>query len=71
MEFVLGMQSTKLKSPIDSLPPCKEPLFVSKPIGNYEPIKVELKKLFDPDPTQPIKKYFPETASTNKEARDI
>lgn len=33
----------------ESLQITKDPLFVSKPIGKYEPLREELAKVFEPD----------------------
>ncbi len=59
-----------------SLPESKNPLYVTKPIDNYEPIKAEkqidgkIKKSFNPDSNTIIRKKFPEEPKTHSEIRD-
>lgn len=40
------------------LPMQKDPLFVLKPIGNYEPVVEEIQRIFHCDPEAPIKKLI-------------
>lgn len=66
-----GIDQPKLR-----LPEAKHPLFVTKPIENYEPIKAEkqmdgkVKKGFNPDPNQIVRKKFPHEPKTHTEIRD-
>lgn len=50
VEFELGMMDTKVYPPSENLLTTRDPLFVSKPIGKYEPQREEIAKLFNPDP---------------------
>ncbi len=45
-----NIHGISLDEPVLDLPETREPLYVSKPIGNYEPIKEEANKHFRPDP---------------------
>lgn len=44
------MNDVQIEEPVLDLPNAYEPLFVLKPISNYEPIKEEAFKHFHPDP---------------------
>ncbi len=65
------MVENKLEEPNLELPEAKDPLFVMKPIGNYEPIKQEAQKNFKPNVDEIVKKRFPEKPVTHKDVRDI
>lgn len=65
------MVDTKLEEPNYNLPAANDPLFVLRPIGQYEPIREEAMKHFHPDPESAQKKWFSEKPSTHKDARDI
>ncbi|KAL4497051.1 hypothetical protein ABPG72_002207 [Tetrahymena utriculariae] len=71
VEFELGMMETKVFPPGEMLSTQKDPLFVSKPIGKYEPMRDEQARFFNPDPNIPMRKPFPEVAKTHKEIRDV
>ena len=55
-EFAVGMTENGIDQPKLRLPEAKNPLYVTKPIDNYEPMKAEkqidgkVKKSFNPDP---------------------
>jgi hypothetical protein len=65
------MDEPKLK-----LPEEKNGLYVTKPIDRYEPLKAEkhidgkVKKSFNPDPNQIMRKKFPHEPKTHSEIRD-
>ncbi|EAR97253.2 flagellar associated protein (macronuclear) [Tetrahymena thermophila SB210] len=71
LEFELGMMDPKIEPPMLDLPPSKDPLFVLKPIGDYDPIQDQIKKVFDPNPDAIIKKLLPEKAVDHKDVKGV
>lgn len=49
----------------------KDPLYVEKPIGKYEPMSKNNVQVFNPDPKKLIKKKFHSKPNSNAEDRDI
>lgn len=70
-EFEARLLDTNIRPPTMGLPEMRDQLFVTKPIGSYEPHIEEATKMFHPDPLAPVRKYFPTQPLTHKEIRDI
>lgn len=51
----------------------KDPLFVVKPIEQYEPIKVQEEEIvkFKADPNQPVKRLLSARPQSHKQVRDV
>jgi len=70
-EFWFGVGNNGLTEPIYSLPDAKDPLYVTKPIGRYEPMISEVVEHWKPDPDKVYKKIFPAEPSSQAEIRDV
>ncbi|CAD8092149.1 unnamed protein product [Paramecium primaurelia] len=70
VEFKLGIMGRETDENDPELPEYCDGLFVTKPIDKYEPFTNQ-KKLFQPDPLQPMRKAFPQEAQTHKEKREV
>lgn len=72
LAYEVGMIKSGVEPPDLILPVQKEPLFVNKPIGKYEPSReVENLKAFKPDPNVLIKKKWHSKPQNHKEVREI
>jgi len=70
-DFIFGTQSIPMDRPKYALPDPHDPLFVTKPIGRYEPGSSSKIEAFTPDPTKTYKKMFPSEPNSQAEYRDI
>jgi len=69
-EFFFGLRQGGESDPKLGLPETKDNLYVEKPIGQYEPLRVSQSLAFNPDPNAPLRKKFPSESKSHKEIRD-
>jgi len=70
-DFIFGTQTIPMDRPKYALPDPHDPLFVTKPLGRYEPASGTKVEVFQPDPNKSYKKMFPSEAGSQAEKRDI
>ena len=72
MEFWFKMASdVDLGEPNITVPNQRDPLWVNKPLGKYEPIGEVKNEQFKPDPNKPGKKKFSPHPASHAEERDV
>lgn len=72
MEFWFKMDpAVDLGEPFVNLPSAKDPLWVNKAIGKYEPMSEIKSEKFKPDPNKPIKRKFHSKPTSHAEDRDV
>ena len=69
-EFISGVDTNPLQAPQYALPNPHEPLFVTKPLGQYEPPILQKMETFKPDPNKPMKVTYPSEPRSQTELRD-
>ena len=70
-DFIYGTETIPMDKPKYALPDPHDPLYVTKPLGHYEPTNSNKVDVFRPDPTKTYKKMFPPEPSSQAELRDI
>ena len=68
--FLAGVEQGKLDEPKYNLPSAHEPLYVTKPLGPYEPGILQNFEGFRPDPNKPVRTIFPADVKSQSELRD-